>query len=309
MKRSILFAMVTLAASAWLAQGANAADPRQITVASGATRGFAPPAHHVVFGHSNWDVPPGGVGAVTTTPYTTRFYTVTAGELTATVGDKTQAYTAGQSFMVPAGIQSQTRNNKDTIARFMLTSVVPAGMNTVPGGVISVPGTASATNPPIMTSGITGGLKAAALPGTIDVLQTIVEYEPGFRTPNHIMNHPHVFTILAGEVTFGYLDGTVERYKAGETAVMTPGRPGYMSNETGAMATWQITWLVTPGTPTTSPVAATSAPAPPTIAPPRAGDAGLAEEGATVPAVLRTLLLALAASAPLLFLRGARTRR
>jgi quercetin dioxygenase-like cupin family protein len=296
MKRTLLVALLATSVAAMLAGQAAAADPRQIMVVTATFPGVAAPGRYVEFGHSLWEVAPGGRGALQSVGFM-RFYTVTEGELTATVGSKTETYAVGQSFTVPDGILSQVSNpSRTTTARFMISSMSTAA--TAAGRGVQIPGTASETAAPRQLSG-TGG-NQATLPGTVNVVQWIVDYEPGFRTPNHVMNHPHVFTILSGEVTFGYLDGTVERYTAGQRAVMTPGRPGYMSNETGQMARYQITWLQTPGLGFTSAAPAASPAGGSAIRPPSTGDAGLA--GTTSVSPVTTLIWSGAACAGLALL-------
>jgi len=103
----------------------------------------------------------------------------------------------------------------------------------------------------------------------------------------------------------GNVYGGVDRYTAGQQAVMTVGRPGIMENTGATNNRLAITWLVTPGTPNTSPVAGS-------ISPPSTGDAGLAsqlEAALSDRPYLALLVLAGGVSGGLLLIETARQRR
>lgn len=294
MKKSLLLGAFLVLGAAVSASTAHAADPVQTNLINSTFRGVATPARYLTLAQSMWELSPGGASAPTATTYA-RFFTVTAGEMTATIGDKTAVYGAGTNFNIPPGIIARVTNESRTAtARFVAASLLTAWATpAVPGSVTTL---GEAPNPPRQLS-VASTPVANAAP-TVDLIHWIVDYDPGFRTPNHVMNHPHVFTIVSGEITFGYLDGTVERFRAGQTAVMTPGRPGYMANETTEKATYQITWLQTPGTALTSPAPAPAAAAAATtgIRPPSTGDGGLAA-GSTSSFPAPALLLLAGASA------------
>jgi hypothetical protein len=90
-----------------------------------------------------------------------------------------------------------------------------------------------------------------------------------------MMNHPHLYVALGGENTVKYLDGTTARITSGQSGSMTPGKPGIMENTGTTTARMYFAWVLTPGTPNTSPATGAAA----AISPPSTGDAGLEGSG------------------------------
>jgi len=202
------------------------------------------------------------------------YFSVIEGELTLTLGSETKVYGPGKSGYVPAGLLNQHANKGTTKARVFYTMIQLArGSDTwtfTPG-----PG---ASTPAAMPS-FSGWATALGLNSTeskVTIVQDISDWDSGFKAPLHVMNHPHVFTVLEGENTVRYQDGAVDVFKSGQQFVMTVGRPGTMENAGTANNRLLMTMVLTSSAPPFSPVAAPAA----AVGAPRTGDAGLAAESA-----------------------------
>lgn len=222
--------------------------PRQLPLFPlAAFRGVTAPSRYFYLSQAVVEYGPGAVSSVGM-EQSTRFFTVIEGELTFTVGGKTDTFGAGKSFPVPPNVEARGSNEgRAARARVFISSLVPARGE---GAVIL-----TAANP---SSGGPRTLYAARrpvgpLPAVIDVMQAGTRYEPGFVTPPHVMNETHAIMHLEGTTTYEYLDGAQDAFGPGQAGQMYVGRPGVMANRTAAPAVFLITWLVTPGKPLTSP--------------------------------------------------------
>ena len=228
-------------------------------------------------------------------------FTVIEGEMTVTIGGKTDVYTAGKSGSIPAGIINQPINKGSAKARVFYTMLKLADGTDVWRFTPASGGTTPASMPTFSGWSTVFGLHADVDKAT--VIQNITDWDAGFRSPVHVMNHEHVFSVLEGENTFRYQDGAVERYVSGQKAVMTMGRPGSMENSGTANNRMAISWVITSSVPPTSPFASTGS-----ISPPSTGDAGLASQsGSAFPAGESAALIFGATAAGLLL--AARPRR
>ncbi len=214
------------------------------------------------------------------------YLTVLEGELTIQVRDKSEVVAKGKGLSVPAGATLVVTNASGAKARLFVSTLLPVA------AVVNV----HQPNSSGVAVFSTARRSMSGAPAVVDVIQVLSEFDPGFRTPNHIMNEFHLFSLLTGITDFGYLGtGAVERFSAGQLAVMYEGMAGWMGNTTQEKASWAITWVGTPGKPLTSAVPAAA----PTPAPPKTGS-GLAQDGAASPIALGAtglILMFLGASA------------
>ena len=166
------------------------------------------------------------------------YLTVLEGELTVQIADKSEVVAKGKGLSVPAGAALSTSNTSTAKARLFVSTLLPVG------AVANV----HQPNSSGVTLVSTARRTMSGAPAAVDVIQVLSEFDPGFRTPNHIMNEFHLFSLLTGITDFGYLGtGAVERFSAGQLAVMYERIAGWMGNTTQEKASWAITWVGTPG--------------------------------------------------------------
>jgi len=263
MKRLILATAALLLAV--VATGGSGSAAPTVTVTHRAMfEGVQPPARYFTLIEGISEFAP-GQAARSNSIVAPRYFSVIEGEVTVTIGNKTAAYAKGETWSVGSGIYFGIRNDGSATARVFFTVLTLSGVTAEP-----VPGSAVPANPSrILWSAST---KVYVPAGKIDLMQLIQESEPGFKTGAHVMNHPHLYIVMSGENTLNYLDGAVETFATGEQGIMEVGRPGTMANSSDVNSQIAFSWLLTPGTPPTSPVTASAAG---TIAPPNTGDGGL----------------------------------
>jgi quercetin dioxygenase-like cupin family protein len=200
-----------------------------------------------------------------------RYVTVVEGAVRVTIGSETKDYATGTNFVIPGGAYVKISNAGTTKAQIFLSSLRVAGTTAVqslpPGEVIP------ALLPRVVATGTLPGIQ---VPTTgVTVQQAVQDWQAGAKNSPHMMNHPHLYVTLGGENTVKYLDGTTTKITSGQSGTMTPGKPGIMENTGTTTARMYFAWVLTPGTPNTSPVTGTAA----TISPPSTGDAGLEGSG------------------------------
>lgn len=247
----ICLALVVLSVAA-TAGAVQAQVPRQVPLfPAAAFRGVATPARYFYLGQAVIEYGPGAVSPAGS-EQAVRFLTIMEGELTFTVGGKTDTYTAGKNLFVPPGVTVRGSNEGRTAAaRVFMSSLIPARGE----GAIAEAGSRLASRPRIVS---TTRVPVGPLPSVVDVIQVGTRYEPGFVTGLHVMNEMHVLLHLQGTTSYEYFDGFSEAFGPGQAGQMYVGRPGVMANRTSAPAAFLMTWLATPGRPLTSPWAASS---------------------------------------------------
>lgn len=263
-----LAALVLLSAGLPLGSAAAQQPPQQTTFPV-PFRGIATPGTNFDVVQSVIDYNAGAKVSVSTANVP-NYLTVLEGELTVQNANKSEVVVKGKGLSVPAGAALSTSNTSTAKARLFVSTLLPVG------AVANV----HQPNSSGVTLVSTARRTMSGAPAAVDVIQVLSEFDPGFRTPNHVMNEFHLFTILTGVTDFGYLDHSgVDRFRAGQQAVMHEGMAGWMGNTTQDKASWVITWIGTPGKPLTSAVAVPAAAATPVAVapgPPRAGN-GLAQ--------------------------------
>jgi len=275
MQKATVLAMVLVFGAA-MAVGTTEAQtpPSQSPLFPTATfTNVQPPARSFELVQAVVEYAPGSFSAIESVQYD-RYFTVMEGELTFTIGEKTSAYSAGKNFSVPTGIMARGSNEgRSVAARVYVSGLVPAWADA--GDVSRAPESRPSAVAPRTVHSVR--LAVRDIPGLINIVQAGSRYSPGYLTPAHIMNHPNGMVHLEGTTAYEYIDGGRESYTPGQGGQMYPHRPGAMANRTTTPTAFLLTWLQTPGTPLTSPLAAPASAAPATgpITPPRTGDAGL----------------------------------
>ena len=211
-----------------------------------------------------------GAKVSASTANVSNYLTVLEGELTVQVADKSEVVAKGKGLSVSAGAALALSNTSSAKARLFVSTLLP----------VAVVANVHQPNSSGVTLVSTARRTISNAPPTVDVIQVWTQYDAGFRTGNHMMNELHLFTMLAGITDFGYLDHSgVDRFRAGQQAVMHEGMAGWMGNTAADKSSFALTWIGTPGKPLTSAVAVPAAAATPVAVapgPPRTGS-GLAQ--------------------------------
>jgi quercetin dioxygenase-like cupin family protein len=293
MNRLILAGLAVALALTLTAPAGNAAEPR---IVAGYTSNFTnvqPPARNFDLVQGVSEFQPGESARMNSLAASPRFFTVIEGEVSITIGNRTEVYAAGSSFSVAPGIFFLPRNDSTSRARILFSILQPAWER----GAQFAPDSTAPEKPSRILYGVRTNVTVAS--NLVTVQQVTSSWESGARNSPHIMNHPHVFATLDGEVTTRYLDGGEDRIGPGQLGVMTVGRPGIMESTGERTASMAFTWVITLGTPNTSPAAvAAASPALP-VALPRTGDGGMPDSGPNTPIELLGLAAALAGAAAL----------
>ncbi len=224
-------------------------------------RGVNTPGTTLDLAESVIDYGPGSSSRATAAKWT-NYLTVLEGELTIQVGGDSTVVAAGKGIAVPVGATVTTSNSGSAQARLFVSTLLP---------VAAVEDLHQPNSKGVRIFSSARRTMSGA-PGIVDVIQVLTVYDPGFRTPNHVMNEFHLFIMLTGVTDFGFLSGGVERYAAPRQGVMDEGMAGWMANTTQERASFVLTWVGTPGKPLTSPVAAPGPGATVVPAPPNTGN-------------------------------------
>src|SRR5687768_3236479 len=217
-----------------------------------------PPARHFNLLHGVSEFSPGEAARPSYSPGP-RFFTLLEGEVTVLIGDKTQVFKAGQTWDAPGGIYHGVTNEGSVRARIFFSVLNPIGGM---GGIM--PG----STPPASPSRIlhTTQTPVTVSTNTITVIQMVQDWPAGARNSNHMMNQPHLYSMMEGENTTRFFDGRNERFTANQAGVMAVGQGGYMENSGATSNRLFFTWAATPGQPNTlpatPPVAGVAAPPP-----------------------------------------------
>jgi quercetin dioxygenase-like cupin family protein len=247
-RKGVISAACALLLGALGVQAVQAQAPRQLPLFPSAVfRGVATPARYFRLDLAVVEYGPGAISSAAS-EQSTRFFTVIEGELTFTVGGKTETVGVGKNFSVLPGVVAMGSNaGRSTRARVYISSLIPARGE---GAIMLAGAPPSAAVPKTLYS---MRLPVGPLPAVIDVVQAGTKYEPGFVTGTHTMNEVHAILHLDGTTSYEYWDGMREAFAPGQGGQMYVGQPGAMANRTASPAAFLITWLVTPGKPLTSP--------------------------------------------------------
>ncbi|HLG11867.1 MAG TPA: cupin domain-containing protein [Dehalococcoidia bacterium] len=199
------------------------------------------------------------------------YVTVIAGQITLLRGGTETAYGPGQSFVVPESTFFIAANKGTANAQFLASFLLS------PGGTFQI-NDPRAPAPAIGPKSVSYRTTTTTLPAKFDFVQQVWDWDPGAKSPVHVMNHPHVMTMIEGENTIRYQDGRVVKVVAGQSAIMTVGQAGTMENSGSGNNRFAITWLAGSTAPLFTP-AGTAAGA---ISPPNTGDGGLLAQGQSI---------------------------
>lgn len=252
-KRLLLASALAVLAVVLPLSSAAAQTPAPTGVPLGAAqfKGITTPGQTFDVVQSVIDFSPGARSAVIKAT-TEHYLTAIEGDLTVDIDGKTETIAAGKGIAAPAGTKF-TISNPGTAAKTRLFVSTLLGL----GAVSDVHQLSS----PGVTVFATSRLTMNGAPAVVDISQSGARYDVGYRTPNHVMNQPHLITLTEGLTGFGYLDGLQETYGPRAQAEMYVGRPGYMYNAGTVKSAFFVTWVATPGAALS--VAATAAPGAP----------------------------------------------
>ena len=248
--RAVMAVALALLAGVLPLSAAAGATPAQRSILNVPFKGVAAPGTTFDLVESVIDYGPGAKSPAVTTK-TAYYLSVVGGELTVDVDGSADVLAAGKGVAVPTGAKLTLSNaSAGQNARLFVTTLLAVGAI----DPVHQPNFAG------VKVFATGRRTMVNAPAVIDVIQLATEYDPGFKTPNHVMNEFHLFVHLAGQNGYHYVDGGAETYGPGSQAVMYEGRPGWMANDGPTPSAWVNTYLARPGKPLTS---AVTAPAPP----------------------------------------------
>ena len=126
----------------------------------------------------------------------------------------------------------------------------------------------------------TGSLPLTGVPGTFDLMQRVIDMDPGSSSPELRANARGITTVLEGQMTVRS-GGRDQRYSVGQTFLAEEGDTYIVSNAGATKARLVATYALPVGVQPASPVTAPSPSGAPAgagrLRPPSTGDAGLAE--------------------------------
>ena len=106
-------------------------------------------------------------------------------------------------------------------------------------------------------------MEVTGAPATFDVINLVLDFAPGARTPVHTHGGHGIVTVLEGEVMHRPEGGEARRVVAGESFIETPGNPHAAGNESQAKARAAFTVLLPKGAEVTTVAGVPSGDAPP----------------------------------------------
>ncbi|HEY7465705.1 MAG TPA: cupin domain-containing protein [Dehalococcoidia bacterium] len=190
--------------------------------------------------------------------------TVIEGQFTLLLGDKTQVYAPGQTAHVPPGLIFRYGNQSNAITRLHEVIIIPAWVVGPPTVLEPATSPVRVTTPP-QRSALSS---IAPSPLVADVTMQGAELSPGYASPEITAKAFNILTVVSGEMTLRYADGTVQTLGANQGGALAIGKPVSISNEGSAPASYIMTWISESGAALTSSSSA--------IRPPSTGDGGLA---------------------------------
>jgi quercetin dioxygenase-like cupin family protein len=246
--------------------GATSAAPIGSKTSWEATlKGFRAPARYYSVLHERFELDPGQWSSKRINN-TQLIVTVIEGQFTLLLGEKTQVYGPGQTAYVPPGLIFRYGNESNAITRLHEVIILPAWVLGPPTVV------EPATSPVRVTTPPQRGPFNAVSPSPLeaDVTMQGAELSPGYTSPAVTARAYNMLTVVSGEMTLRYADGTVEKLAANQGGALAIGKPVSMANEGAAPASYFMIWIAEPGAPLTSAAAG--------IQPPSTGDGGLAAD-------------------------------
>lgn len=191
------------------------------------------------------DFPPGAASAVHTHP-ASNLATVLQGQITVKTPSGDTTASAGKSFVEPVNQPVQAINSGASETMVAVAFLVAhGGKPTAPVAGQPAPATPNKT-----VSTFT--FDSPSISGSFSVVQQVLDFAPGSRTPRQRHGGPGVTTVLQGQVSLN-VDGTEKTYSAGDSFTETPDQTLQVLNEGGAGLVAVTTYLVPAGAkPTTN---------------------------------------------------------
>ena len=115
------------------------------------------------------------------------------------------------------------------------------------GFTLVLPATLARGQTPAPTLVYRTSMEVTDAPATFDLINLVVDFAPGARTPFHSHGGHGIVTVLEGEVIHRPEGGEERRVVAGESFLELPGRPHTASNESQAKARVAFTALLPKG--------------------------------------------------------------
>jgi LPXTG-motif cell wall-anchored protein len=175
------------------------------------------------------------------------------GEITLHDTDGTQSYKAGTFWTELPGHTHHAANEGGAPARISVVGLVPKG------GRLTIPDAQSAYKPAtVNTVAMQSQFPLGVAAGDAKLVNVIVDFAPGARTPEHTHGGPVLATVLAGAITL-HEHGTTRVVNAGESWTEVPGSQHYAANEGAEAARLSVASILPKSAALTIPVS--SAPA------------------------------------------------
>ena len=198
---------------------------------------------------------------------------VLEGQLTVVLGERKSVYQPGQTAVVPPRITYWFGNEGKAKLRFQESIITPAWAG-MPQTLVVTP-TCPGRVPTVIQRGAWSNVSQA--PAVVDMTQQGAELDPGYASPRQTANAFNTITVVSGEVTLRYDDGTSARLLANQAGGIDIGKSVVLANDGTARASYIMTWVAAPGAALTSASAAAPASSSPStgIRPSSTVDAGL----------------------------------
>lgn len=182
------------------------------------------------------------------------FIIVLEGEVTFRVHGTETVYKAGDSFIELPNEEAQARNAGATRASSMLTYLLPKD------APLSHPVAGDTTPPPRPFVSYQFKTDVQPMTDPFDVVEQVLDFEPGAATPFHTHPGIGVVTVLEGELTLNR-KGADTVYKAGESFVEVPNEVAQARNAGSTRTSVMASFLIPQGAPVSTAQPAPAAPA------------------------------------------------
>jgi quercetin dioxygenase-like cupin family protein len=173
-------------------------------------------------------------------------------------------YPAGTFWTEVPGHVHHASNESGAPARVSVVGLIPKS------GRLTIPEAQSTSQPALAaTTAMQAQFPLGVAAGDAKLVNVIIDFAPGARTPEHTHGGPVLATVVAGTITL-YEHGTTRVVTAGESWTEVPGNVHYAANEGGDMARVSVSAILPKSAALTLPVSQAPAALPRTgVADPR----------------------------------------
>ncbi len=158
--------------------------------------------------------------------------TVIEGEITYRTGGTETVYTVGQSFIEFPDVVAQAGNVTNVRSVVFATALLPVG-----AALTTVSGSPSPNPPPGPVTRWTYRTPGWAQTGAFEIVQLVLDFAPGTRTPPHSHGGVLAFTTYEGTLTFRVRGHGTMQMPPGVSNTELPGHIAIASNETNGQVT------------------------------------------------------------------------